>query len=138
MERERNSFRLSEHDIESRLAKLAPSQAEALESALSATGGALSTRKGGEDLPLFLLSLAEQGLTGSQLLSLLQKVPTGFPLDHREIYFDFRLGIWIRHIEPPTVSGILEEYLASAETPELGLAYLDGEWRRFLERHGSA
>jgi hypothetical protein len=136
MEPEQNPFRLSEHDIESRLAKLTPSQAEALESALSAVGGRSSGR-GGEDLPLFLLPLAEAGLTGAQMRALVQKVPAGFPLDHREIYFDFRLGIWIRHIEPPTVSGILEEYLATAETPDQGLAYLKAEWRKFLERHGS-
>lgn len=138
MEREKNSFRMSEHDIESRLAKLTPAQAEALESALSAAGGTASGRRGGEDLPVFLLPLAEAGLSGTQMRSLLGKVPAGFPLDHREIYFDFRLGVWIRHIEPPTVSGILEEYLATAETPEQGLAYLKGEWRGFLERHGFA
>ena len=133
---ERHPFRLSEHDIESRLAKLTPAQAEALESALSA-GGTASGRQGGEDLPLFLLPMAEAGLSGTQIRALMQKVPEGFPLDHREIYFDFRLAIWIRHIEPPTVSGILEEYLASAETREQGLAYLKGEWRGFMERHGS-
>ena len=133
---ERNPFRLSEHEIESRLAKLTPAQAEALENALAATETPLG-RQGGEDLPLFLLPMAEAGFTGAQMRTLMEKVPAGYPLDHREIYYDFRLGIWIRHIEPPTVSGILEEYLASAETPEQGLAYLKGEWRRFMERHGS-
>ena len=136
-----NPFRLSEHDIETRLARLTPAQAEALESALSAVGGVMDgkvgERKGGEDLPLFLLPLAEAGLSGFQICSLMQKVPEGFPLDHREIYYDFRLAVWIRHIEPPTVAGILEEYLATAETREQGLAYLQGVWRGFLERQGS-
>ena len=138
MEREQHSFRLSEHDIASRLARLTPAQAEALETVLSDAGLTFSEREGGEGLPLFLLPLAEAGLAGEQMRTLLQKVPAGFPLDHREIYFDFRLGLWIRHIEPPTVSGILEEYLATAETPDQGLAYLKAEWRRFLERHGFA
>jgi hypothetical protein len=135
---QRNPLRLSEHDIESRLAQLSPAQAEALESALSAAGGSALDRVGGEDLPYFLLPLAEAGLSGIQIRTLMEKVPSGFPLDHREIYFDFRLGMWIRHLEPPTVSGILEEYLATAETPEQGLAYLKGEWRGFLRRHGFA
>jgi hypothetical protein len=126
-------FRLSEHEIETRLARLTPAQAEALESALSAAG----KNKDGEDLPLFLLPLAEAGLSGTQIRFLMQKMPAGFPLDHREIYYDFRLATWIRHIEPPTVTGILEEYLATAETREQGMAYLKGVWRGFLERHGS-
>jgi hypothetical protein len=137
---ENRSFNLPNHSVDARLSRLSAPQAEALEKAL----GELSDAAKGpspvgkrEGLPLFLLPLAEMGLTAGQMVGLAQKVPAGYPLDHREIYFDFRLGIWIRHIEPPTVSGILEEYLASAETPEQGLAYLKGEWRMFMERHGS-
>ncbi len=135
---EKPKFRISDHDVESRLAKLTPSQASALEGALADKD--LAHRAAGErdGLPLFLLPMAENGFTAPQIKALANKVPAGFPLDHREIYFDFRLDRWIRHIEPPTVSEILDEYLESAETPAAGLAYLKEQWKGFLGRHGLA
>jgi hypothetical protein len=71
------------------------------------------------------------------MIRLAEKVPEDFPLDHREVYFDFRLGRWIKHIEPPTIAQCLEEYLENAESPEDGLAYLKREWAAFLRRHGA-
>jgi hypothetical protein len=129
-------FRMSDHDVKSRLAKLAPAAAGALERALDGISAAAGGERDG--LPLFLLPLAESGLEADAIKRLAEKVPADFPLDHREIYFDFRLDRWIRHIEPPTVAEILDEYLENAETPAQGLAYLEGQWRAFLKRHGRA
>lgn len=134
-------FSIPDNNLDARLSRLAASQAEALEMALSYLSDAAKGRNPvgkREGLPLFLLPLAEMGLSADQIAGLAQKIPAGYALDHREIYFDFRLGVWIRHIEPPTVSGILEEYLASAETPAEGLAYLKAQWQAFLRRHGFA
>jgi hypothetical protein len=131
---ENPGFRLSDHDVESRLAKLSPGQVEALEQALAGLCG-----KGGEErkgLPHFLLPMAEAGFTAAQIRGLAEKVPEGFPFDHREIYFDMRLGRWMRHLEPPTVSEILDEYLESAESPAEGFAFLKAQWQGFLKRHG--
>ncbi|MEO6098683.1 MAG: hypothetical protein ABIW76_24700 [Fibrobacteria bacterium] len=126
---------MSDHLVETRLTKLLPGQAEALEQALEDL-----SRSGGEEerdgLPLFLLPMAEAGFTSAQIKALAEKVPAGFPFDHREIYFDMRLGRWMRHIEPPTVSEILEEYLESAESPAEGYEFLKAKWEAFLKRHG--
>lgn len=83
----------------------------------------------------FLLPLAESGLGASQMLSLLRKVPEGWHLSHREIYYDFRLARWQKHIEPPTIAESLDEYLENAPSREEGLAYLRRQWREFLERN---
>lgn len=138
---ENRPFNFQDHNVDARLSRLTAPQAEALEKALSdLTDAAIRPKQGGmkDELPLFLLPMAELGLSGAQMRSLTERIPAGFPLDHREIYFDFRLGVWIRHIEPATVSGILEEYLATAETPAQGLAYLNAQWQDFLRRHGSS
>ena len=134
---EKPGFRMSDHDVESRLAKLTPGQAEALEHALAVlSGNGGSAERDG--LPLFLLPMAEAGFTAAQIRALAEKVPEGFPFDHREIYFDMRLGRWMRHIEPPTVSQILDEYLENAESPADGYAFLKAQWQSFLKRHGLA
>ncbi|GEM_PF-2815309 len=134
-------FHLSDHEPEARLARLPPSQLAALETALSKLSAAGDIRKRAESdqeaLPLFLLPLAEFGMTGEQMIRMTEKVPDDFPFDHRNIYFDFRLGVWIKHIEPPTVSECLEEYFENAESPEQGLAYLREKWQAFLRRHGA-
>lgn len=135
---EKRGFSISDHDVAARLARLSAFQAAALESALAALENASrSNPQGGEGLPFFLLPMAESGLTGEQMAVLAAKVPDGFPLDHREIYFDFRLGRWMRHIEPPTLSGCLEEYLESAASPAEGIAYLKAQWLEFLRRHAA-
>jgi hypothetical protein len=132
---ENRSFRLPDHGVEARLRRLDQAQAEALELALQGWGdsGGPALADAGA-LPLFLLPLAECGLSARQILSLLEKLPAGFPLDHRQIYFDFRLARWLKHIEPPTFAEIMEEYLVHAETREAGLAYLRREWEVFLRR----
>jgi hypothetical protein len=132
---EKPGFRMSDHEVENRLAKLSPGQAEALEQALAALSGSGDgeDRDGERDgLPLFLLPMAEAGFTAAQIRGLAGKVPEGLPFDHREIYFDMRLGRWMRHIEPPTVSEILD----NAESPAAGYAFLKAQWQGFLKRHG--
>ena len=132
-------FHFSDHEPEARLARLSPSQAEALEQALSrlAETTARKSKNLAEKLglPTFLLPLAEFGLNSEAIIQLAEKVPEDYPFDHREIYFDFRLNRWIKHIEPPTVSEVLEEYLESSESPSQGIAYLEGQWKAFLSRH---
>ncbi len=138
---DQGAFHMSDHEPEARLARLSPAQAEALEQALSRLSDPdspprkIASAKSG--LPVFLLPLAEFGLTSAQLIRLADLVPADFPFDHRQIYFDFRLERWIKHIEPPTVSECLEEFLENSETPEQGMAYLEGQWNAFLRRHGS-
>ena len=137
---ENRPFNIPDHTVEARLARLSAPQAEDLEKAL----GVLSRAAEGpnpvgkrDGLPLFLLPLAELGLTWDQMVGLVEKVPAGHALDHREIYFDFRLGRWMKHIEPPTVSQILDEYVETAESKNQGLAYLKQQWLGFLRRHGA-
>ncbi|MDB5103067.1 MAG: hypothetical protein JWP91_756 [Fibrobacteres bacterium] len=129
-------FRMQDHDLEARLARLERAQALALEEALERLSGAPGKGER-EGLPLFLLPLAESGLTATQMVRLAGKVPDGFPLDHREIYFDFRLARWMRHIEPPTISQCLDEYMENAESPAAGMAYLKAQWLGFLRRYGA-
>jgi hypothetical protein len=123
-------FDLAGLGAEARIAELEPTYRKALEAALEKAG---SRRPG---LREFLLPLAAAGLDALQMLDLLGKVPSGWPLSHREMYYDFRLARWQMHIEPPTLAELLEEYLASAPSKEEGLAYLRKEWGRFLARHG--
>jgi hypothetical protein len=137
---ESRRFNIPDHNVEARLARLAPAQAGALEKALeglSGTGTASERVGNREGLPLFLLPLAETGLAAHQMIDLAERVPGGYALDHREIYFDFRLGRWMKHIEPPTVDQILDEYIENAESKALGLAYLKEKWREFLRRQGA-
>lgn len=115
---------------EARIADLEPARRDALASALERAGH----REGLRD---FLLPLAAAGLDAGQMLDLVGRVPAGWPLSHREMYYDFRLARWQKHVEPPTLPELLEEYLSSASTREEGLAYLRKEWKRFLARHGA-
>jgi hypothetical protein len=123
-------FDLEGLGAEARIAGLEPARRMALESALDRAG----SRQGLRD---FLLPLAAAGLDADRMLDLLGRVPAGWPLSHREMYYDFRLARWQKHIEPPTLAELLEEYLASAPTREEGLAYLRKEWTRFLANHGA-
>lgn len=125
-------FRLSDHDVEARLKRLAPGQAQALEQALESLG------KAGEGAVMahFLLPLAEVGLDGAFMARVAAKVPRGWAFDHREMFYDFRLDRWIRHFEPPTLPELLDEIVRHAETPEQGMAYAKREWEAFLRRRG--
>ena len=144
----RGLFHLKDHELEARLGRLPPDQVAALEAALarfisSHSKSDSSTKVSGDlpdsgDLPIFLLPLAEFGLSAEQMVKMVELIPPDFQLDHRKIYFDFRLNVWIKHIEPLTVSECLEEYLENAESDSHGMAYLTQEWQAFLGRHPSA
>lgn len=129
---ERPEFRLSDHDVEARLRGLPARQAQALEKALESLGRAGE----GPEMAHFLLPLAEAGLDETMMARLVSKIPAGWPLDHREMFWDFRLDRWIKHIEPPTLPQLLDELIRNAETPEQGMAWVKREWAAFLARHG--
>jgi hypothetical protein len=124
------TFRLGDSDPAHRLARLTPGQAEALESAL----GALGKDWDGPAGAAFLLPLAEAGFPAAVMRRLAEKIPPGWPRDHREIYFDFRLDGWMRILEPPTLAECLEDYLRNAASPEEGMDFLKREWDAFLKR----
>ena len=126
----KGGFRLEDHTLSARQARLGPEAALALKEALQAFPS-------WGEAAAFFLPMAEAGLSGSQMARLAEKVPSDWHKDHREIYFDFRLGRWLRHFEPPTLDQCLEDYLANAETPEQGLAWLHARWEDFLRRHGA-
>jgi hypothetical protein len=133
-------FSLAEFNLEARMTRLSKEQEKAFEEILKlclnpeSTLGKLHLKR--EAWLEFFLPLAEFGLSSDQMLGLAMRVPEGFPYDHRQIYYDFRLGNWIKHIEPPTISEILEEYLENSESTVQGMVYLKGQWRAFLDRHG--
>lgn len=138
---EESAFRMENLGPEARKRMLDPRQGMALAKAMELAERASSRlRRTGSDrdaLGDFLLPFAAFGLDAAQMLGLLEKVPEGWPLDHREMYYDFRLGRWQKHIEPPSVSEILDEYADNAPTPEEGLAYLRRQWSEFLKRRGA-
>jgi hypothetical protein len=142
MQEEKEPFRMRDHEPEARLARLSPGQAEALEQALSRLSESVLIKRRSESdqnlLPFFMLPFAEFGMTRDQMIRLGGQIPADYTLEHRAIYFDFRLERWMRHIEPPTVSECLEDYFENSESPEQALAYLDGQWQTFLRRHRPA
>ena len=124
-------FRLSDHDPEVRLQRLEPSQVEALEKALEGLGAAGEHR----EMALFLLPMAEIGFSAAQMQRLVGKIPAGYGLDHREMFYDFRLDRWIKHLEPPSLEECMEEYLRNAESLAKGLTYVRKVWEDFLRRN---
>lgn len=89
-----------------------------------------------DDLQRFVLPLVESGLDLSQMMSLVSKVPDGWPFDHREIYFDFRLQRWMRILDAPTIDECLEDYVQHADSETEALDYLEGRVRECFARHG--
>lgn len=131
------TFRIDTYRLDARLGRLSADQREAMERALALYESG-SRHEGGPSVGerlTFLLPLAQFGLGADLLVRLMLSVPEDWPWDHRQIYYDFRLGRWMKHIEPPTFGQCLEEYFENAETPEAALRYLGGEWDRFLRRH---
>jgi hypothetical protein len=123
-------FDLGDADPRTRLRRLPPDRTDALQAALSALGRAWD----GAESAAFLLPLAEAGFTADLMRDFAERLPAGWPRDHREVYFDFRLGRWSRHLEPPTLAECLDEHVRTAGTPEEGLDYAKREWNAFLER----
>lgn len=132
------AFRLDELDPEARRARLDPGKALSLARALEQAGRPPRPARPAGAVRDFLLPFAEFGLDEARMLDLLDKLPEDWPLSHREIYYDFRLARWQRHVEPPTIAACLDEYLEHAPSREEGLAYLRSQWREFLRRNGAA
>ena len=130
MEKSPQGFHLEDFTVEARLLKLGPDQAKAM----SETVAALRQDWDG-DLRAFLLPYVEFGLVANQMVKLMEALPQGSVLDHREMYFDFRLERWQRHIEPPTLDQCLEDYLEHSPSREQGMEYLREVWERFRKRH---
>ncbi len=86
----------------------------------------------------FILPLAEAGFDFPQIRNLMEKLPAQYPLDHRHVYFDFRLSRWMRVLEPPTLRECLEDYLEHAPTRAEALAFIEHECREFFQLHGRA
>jgi hypothetical protein len=134
------AFRMEDHEPKARKIRLEPSQGMALAKAME-LAAKMAQRTGRKNLDEdmlrdFLLPFTEFGLEAPHMLALLEKVPPDWPLDHREMYYDFRLARWQKHIEPPTLAGCLDEYLENSPSPAEGEAYVREEWARFLSRHG--
>jgi hypothetical protein len=89
-----------------------------------------------EEMKKFLLPMAEMGMTMQQMSALAQKVPDGWPFDHREIYFDFRLQRWMRILDAPTIDECLEDYVQHAPTQSEALSYLENRVEKFFSRYG--
>jgi len=85
----------------------------------------------------FLLPLAEMGMDFPQIRILIEKMPAHYPLDHRLVYFDFRLSRWMRVLEPPTLRECLEDYLENALSHAEAMAFIDRECHEFFRQHGS-
>jgi hypothetical protein len=133
-------FQVDAYRLESRIGNLTAEQSHALERAMALYDGGRFPRAGDPGIAqrlALLLPLAEFGLGAELIVKLMLAVPEGWPWDHREIYYDFRLGKWMRHIEPPTISQCLDEYFEHSESPESALAYLRDQWERFLRRHAA-
>ncbi len=62
------------------------------------------------------------------------KIPRDFFWDHREMYFDFRLARWIKHVEPSSLKECMEEYWENSESPLDALKYFRGLIRDFSSR----
>lgn len=126
---------------ESRRIRLEPAQGMALAKAME-LAAKMAQRTGRKNLDEdalrdFLLPFTEFGLEAPHMLALLEKVPPDWPLDHREMYYDFRLARWQKHIEPPTIAELLDEYLENAPSETEGLEYLRGVWDAFLKKRGT-
>ncbi len=87
-----------------------------------------------EDLQRFVLPLAEMGLTLNQMLDLTRKVPSSWPFDHREIYFDFRLQRWMHILDAPTIDECLEDYVNHSPSQADALDYLERHVEKFFSR----
>ncbi len=90
------------------------------------------------EMTQFYLPLVELGLDFQQIRALSEKIPPHYPIDHRHIYFDFRLARWMRVLEPPTLRECLEDYLESAPAPKEAMDFIRGECRDFFSTHAQS
>jgi len=139
IEKTNKPFQITDHKLDARLARLSLGQMGQLETVLTKLSEAdfilERPEKEREALPIFLLPLAEFGLTCDQMHKLIEKIPTDFILSHREIYFDYRMNRWIKHIEPLSILECMEDYFVNSESPDEALEYLKTQWQVFLKRN---
>lgn len=76
------------------------------------------------------------GLNVGQMLEIARSLPLDWSMDHREVYFDFRLRRWMRLLEVPTLDECMEDYLRHAPSEEEAMAWMEGKIRDFFQRHG--
>ncbi|MBF0432786.1 MAG: hypothetical protein HQK83_15990 [Fibrobacteria bacterium] len=88
------------------------------------------------DLPkTFVIPFLKAGLNAKQIVTLLYKIPEDWPWSHQDIYYDFRLERWIKHIEPLNLEDCIKEYLDNALSIEEGADYIKEMLNRlFKER----
>jgi len=77
-----------------------------------------------EALANFILPFIKVGLTFAQVTDLLNKVPEDWGFDHKNMYYDFRLTRWIKHIDPKDLTDTVKDYLVNAHSLEEGVLYV--------------
>jgi hypothetical protein len=65
---------------------------------------------------------------------MMARLPLDASLDHAEIYFDFRLGSWMKILEPPTLPELLDEIVETAPSVADGCAAIEAEYQAFQVR----
>jgi hypothetical protein len=121
------------HSREARLQQLTNSQKEILVHTtefLQARDSKLNKKQ----IQLFVLPMVEIGLPSQSILELVSRLPLDTSLDHAEIYFDFRLGSWIKILEPPTLPELLDEIVETAPSITEGCAAIEAEYQAFKVR----
>ncbi len=68
-------------------------------------------------LPFFLCGWDSDGLEQA-----IEKLPLAWPLDHREVYFDFRLNCWQQILEPQSLEFLIEECFEHSFSPQQAYA----------------
>jgi hypothetical protein len=123
-----------EHSASERMDRLSPAQKRVLAWACTEFQ-ALRPGRGPAEVTQFFLPLAEMGLDFPQIRALAGKLPAHYPLDHRHVYFDFRLARWMRVLEPPTLRECLEDYFENAPSRAEAMAFIEKECREFFKAH---
>lgn len=72
----------------------------------------------------FLQDMLASGISPKVAQYLREKLPANWNPDHREVYFDFGLGRWMKHLEPETLSKILGDILESAPSIHEGRSWI--------------
>ena len=73
------------------------------------------------------------GLNSVQVENLLEQIPLDWNWDHREMYFDFRIKKWIKHIEPPSLEDSMQEYLTHSNSQKEAVDYIQKTLKYLLE-----
>lgn len=82
---------------------------------------------------LFVQKMLDAGLTLDQAQNLTAEVPGDFTKDHSEIYFDFGLKRWCRHLEPASFDQMLDDILQSAPSVEEGYQLIQNALQKKMQ-----